>query len=282
MKKYEKNTPDLWLGFFPTPKPEGNKYDRGHVVIGGGGIASTGAAKIAARCALRSGVGLVSVACDRESLPVYAASFQAVMTKPVENKKDFSHLIEDKRVTAVSLGSGAGVSEKTKEFVLAALAKNKPLVLDADAISVFANIQHLLFPAIKSPCIITPHEGEFKRLFGKLIVDSGSDIESRLIRAKKAAELSGAVIILKGFNSIITAPDGRVAVNYNATPYLASAGTGDALTGICAGLLAQAMPAFEAACAAVWLHSEAASRFGAGLIAEDIADLLPCILQKII
>jgi NAD(P)H-hydrate epimerase len=273
----QENTPDLWLEHFPFPKQEGNKYDRGHAVIGGGGIASTGAAKIAARCALRSGSGLVSVACDMESLPIYAASFQAVMTKPVGNVQEFVKLIDDKRVTAVSLGSGAGVSKKTKDFVLAALAENKPLVLDADAISVFSDSPNLLFSAIKSPCIMTPHEGEFKRLFGRLVEEG----DSKSARAKKAAKLSGAVVVLKGFNTVIAAPDGRSAINNNATPYLASAGTGDALAGICVGLLAQGMPAFEAACAGIWLHAEAASRFGAGLIAEDIAELLPEILRRL-
>ncbi|MEQ1789282.1 MAG: NAD(P)H-hydrate dehydratase [Rickettsiales bacterium] len=275
-----KNTPDLWLKHFPVPMPEGNKYDRGHAIIGGGGIASTGAAKLVASCALRSGAGLVSVACDRESLPVYAASFQAVMTKLVENKQEFVRLIEDSRVSVISLGSGAGITEKTKEFVLAVLAKNKPLLLDADAISVFASNPLLLFSAIKSsksPCVMTPHEGEFKRLFGAFIEDN----DSGLIRAKKASQLSGAVVVLKGFNTIIAAPDGRAAINHNATPYLATAGSGDALAGICVGLLAQAMPVFEAACAGVWLHSEVASRFGAGLIAEDIAELLPDLLKEI-
>jgi hydroxyethylthiazole kinase-like uncharacterized protein yjeF len=275
-----KNTPDLWLKHFPVPMPEGNKYDRGHAIIGGGGIASTGAAKLVASCALRSGAGLVSVACDRESLLVYAASFQAVMTKLVENKQEFVRLIEDSRVSVISLGSGAGITEKTKEFVLAVLAKNKPLLLDADAISVFASNPLLLFSAIKSsksPCVMTPHEGEFKRLFGAFIEDN----DSGLIRAKKASQLSGAVVVLKGFNTIIAAPDGRAAINHNATPYLATAGSGDALAGICVGLLAQAMPVFEAACAGVWLHSEVASRFGAGLIAEDIAELLPDLLKEI-
>ncbi len=273
----QENTPDLWLEHFPFPKQEGNKYDRGHAVIGGGGIASTGAAKIVARCALRSGAGLVSVACDAESLPIYATSFQAVMTKQVDNVQEFVKLIDDKRVTAVSLGSGAGVSERTKEFALAALAKNKPLVLDADAISVFSDNPHLLFSAIKSSCIMTPHEGEFSRLFGRLVEEG----DSKLARAKKAAKLSGSVVVLKGFNTVIAAPDGRSAVNCNATPYLASAGTGDALAGICVGLLAQDMPAFEAACAGTWLHAEAASIFGVGLIAEDIAELLPEVLRSL-
>ena len=274
MKNIEvKNSPDLWREYFPIPKREGDKYDRGHVVVGGGCIASTGAAKIVARCALRAGAGLVSVACDRESLPVYAASFQAVMTKITENVEEFSALISDERVTALSLGSGAGVNEKTKEFVLTALAKRKAVVLDADALSVFASSPNTLFFSIESPCILTPHEGEFQRLF-----NSDGD---RITRAKKAAGLSGAVVVLKGFNTVIATADGRVVVNHNATPYLATAGSGDALAGICAGLLAQGMPIFETACAAVWLHSEAGTKFGAGLTAEDIADLLPAIIQEI-
>ncbi len=272
-----KNSPDVWLEHFPLIKPEYNKYDRGYAVIGGGGVASTGAAKISARCALRSGAGLVSIACDKESLPVYASSLQAVMTKLINNTQDFANLIEDKKITAVALGSGAGVIDKTKEFVLCALEKNKPAVIDADAISVFADSPNLLFNSIKSPCILTPHEGEFKRLFGA-VVDMEKD---RVERAKQAAKLSGAVIVLKGADTVITAPDSRIAINYDAPPYLATAGTGDALAGICAGLLAQGMPVFEAACAAVWLHTQAALKFGIGLIAEDIADLLPAVLKEI-
>lgn len=279
------NTPGLWLKYFPLPKPEDNKYDRGHAIIVGGGISTTGAAKIAARCALRSGAGLVSVACDTESLPVYAASFQAVMTKLVNNKKEFANLIADERVTALLSGPGAGVTARTREFALAALAGNKPLILDADAITVFEGAPDLLFSAIKSSLnssgILTPHEGEFKRLFATLAADGDISLDSKITRARKAAELSGAILILKGFNTVIASPGKQVAINYNATPYLASAGTGDALAGICVGLLAQGMPAFEAACAGVWLHSEAASRFGPGLIAEDIADLLPSILREL-
>lgn len=272
-----RNSPELWLEHFPALKPEYNKYDRGYVVIGGGGIASTGAARISARCALRSGAGLVSVACDSESLPVYASSLQAVMTRLTNNAEEFLKLIEDKKVTSIALGSGAGVTERTQEFVLAALEMNKPVVIDADAISVFADNPQLLFSSIKSPCIMTPHEGEFARLFGNLI-DSR---QGRTERAQQAAKLSGSVVILKGADTVIAAPDGKTVINYDAPPYLATAGTGDALAGICAGLLAQGMPAFAAACAAVWMHTQAAIKFGIGLIAEDIADLLPEVLKEI-
>ncbi len=272
-----KNTPDLWLKNFPHPSKEGNKYDRGHLVVSGGEIACTGATKIAARSALRAGAGLVSVACDATALPIYAAAFSAVMTKLVSSVEDFSSLIADERVTAVLIGCGGGVTQKTQDFVLTSLSHGKKTVLDADALSIFTKNPDKLFSAIKSEAILTPHEGEFKRLFGSLI----SDNDDRLERARKAANISGAVVILKGFNTIIAAPDGAYAINENATPYLATAGSGDALAGIAASLLAQGMHAFNAACAAVWLHGEVASRFGAGLIAEDIAEGIPSVLQEI-
>lgn len=275
----QKNIPQLWLGHFHFPKAEENKYDRGHVVIAGGGITSAGATKLAARAALRAGAGLVSVACDAQALPIYAASFQAVMTKPVDTGADFSALIADKRVSAALIGPGFGMSEKTRDYVHRILTLKKPAVLDADALSVFSENPAELFAAINYPsnekCIITPHEGEFARLFPPSICGNAD----REKRARLAAKLSGAVVILKGNKTIIAAPDGKAAINENATPYLATAGSGDALAGICVSLLAQSIPAFEAACAGVWLHAEAGARFGAGLIAEDIEKLLPGIIS---
>lgn len=270
------NDPSLWRDKLPVPLPEGNKYDRGYAVITGGGLLSTGATKLAAGAALRIGAGLVSVACDSESLPVYAAYFQAVMNKLVWSVEEFSAFIADEKVTAVLVGCGCGVTQKTKDFALAALNLHKPTVLDADALTVFKDNPNELFSAIKSakkPCILTPHEGEFARIFS---IDS-----SRLERAKKSAEISGAVVILKGFNTVIAAPDGRVVINNNASPYLATAGSGDVLAGMCVGLLAGNMPAFEAACAVVWLHGEVGSKLGVGLIAEDIEEMLPKILSEI-
>ena len=245
-------------------------------MITGGWLLSTGATKLAAVAALRIGAGLVSVACDSESLPVYANCFQAVMNKLVRSVEEFSAIIADAKVTAVLVGCGGGVTQKTKDFALATLNLHKPTVLDADALTVFKDNPNELFSAIKSakkPCILTPHDGEFARLFS---MDG-----DRLERAKKAAEISGAVVILKGFNTIIASPDGRVVVNNNASPYLATAGSGDVLAGMCVGLLAGNMSAFEAACAVVWLHGEAGSKLGVGLIAEDIAKVLPEILREV-
>ena len=305
------NDPSLWRDKVPVPLPEGNKYDRGYAVITGGWLLSTGATKLAAVAALRIGAGLVSVACDSESLPVYANCFQAVMNKLVRSAKEFSALIEDAKVTAVLIGCGGGITQKTKDFALAALNLHKQTVLDADAITVFKDNPNELFSAIKSskkPCILTPHEGEFARIFSialPLSSYTSSAVGScdythtspslpvaekklkhyidgdRLERAKKSAEISGAVVVLKGFNTIIAAPDGRVVINNNASPYLATAGSGDVLAGMCVGLLAGNMPAFEAACAAVWLHGEAGSKLGVGLIAEDIAKVLPEILREV-
>lgn len=270
-----KNTPALWRAAFPVPRRAGNKYDRGHCIVLGGPLRSTGAAQLAATAALRAGAGLVSVACDRASLPVYAAALQAVMTKPAGTLAAFDRLVSDSRVTAVLLGPGAGVSARTKSFVLKSLARRKPAVLDADALSVFEGASARLFKAIASPCILTPHEGEFSRLF--------PDIKgNRLARARAAAARSGAVVVLKGSETVIAAPDGRAAVNAPATPYLATAGTGDVLAGLCAGLLAQGMDPFKAACAAVWLQAEAARTVGAGLIAEDLPDILPDVLRRVL
>ncbi len=278
MKKVvsKKNTPDLWIGKLPWPNAHSHKYNRGYAIVNGGDWDQTGAAKIAAYCALRVGAGAVSVACTAKALPLYGTSFQAIMTKLVGNKAGFSKLIKDPRVSAVLLGPGNGINARTKSYVMEALRQKKPLVLDADALTVFSKTPGALFKAIVSPCILTPHEGEFKKLFGDWRANA-----NRSSKVLKSAKESGAVVILKGFNTIIASPDGRLVINSNATPFLATAGAGDALAGICVGLLAQGMPAFEVACVGVWLHGQAASQFGPGLIAEDIADLLPGVLCSI-
>jgi hydroxyethylthiazole kinase-like uncharacterized protein yjeF len=269
------NTPATFLPHFRWPAAESHKYTRGHAIVAGGPIASTGAARIAALNALRTGAGLVSIACDREALPIYAASCLAVMTKPIASDNDFHTLLADPHVTALLIGPGAGIGEATQARTLAILAEHKPVVLDADALTSFAGAPEQLLAAIQSPCIITPHEGEFSRLFW-------NDVDSALpreARALQAAKLSNSIVVLKGHETLIASPDGRVSVNRDATPFLATAGAGDALAGICLGLLAQSIPAYEAACAAVWLHTQAANLIGPGLIAEDIATLLPNVLS---
>jgi NAD(P)H-hydrate epimerase len=268
------NSPDLWLARLPRPQPSGSKYDRGHAVVVGGPVAQTGAARLAARSALRIGAGLVTVACDPSALMVYAVALEAVMTKAVRDAEAFADLIGDGRVKAVLIGPGAGVTERTRDFVLAALSAQKPCVLDADAITVFKDKPQTLFAAIGSPVLLTPHEGEFARLFGK--------VEHREADARQAAKTSGAVVLLKGSDTVIAAPDGRIVINRSAPPWLATAGSGDTLAGLATGLIAQGMGPFDAACAACWVHAEAARRFGPGLIAEDLSEQVPAVLRDLL
>ncbi len=270
------NAPDLWADRFPWPRADSHKYDRGHAVVVGG-ARLTGAARLAARGALRAGAGLVTIAGDPAALALYASAAAAVLVAPLGSAQAFAELLDDRRKNAVLIGPGTGVTLETQMRVLAALSAGKACVLDADALSVFADDPQLLFRAIRGPVLLTPHEGEFRRLFGA----PGAG-EGKLARARQAARVSGAVVLLKGFDTVIAAPDGRAAINTNAPPELASAGTGDVLAGIALGLIAQGMAPFEAACAAAWLHGEAARAVGPGLIADDLPDRLPQVLARLI
>ena len=267
------NCPRLWGEAFPWPGPQDHKYSRGHAVVVGGGIETTGAARLAARAALRAGAGLVTVACPPAALMVYAQALEAVMTRSIAEPDGFAALLADERKNALLIGPGNGVGEVTRKRVLASLAANKACVLDADALTSFENQPDELFSSISSPCILTPHEGEFRRIFA-----CEGDKPSR---ARAAAAKSGAVVLLKGADTVIAAPDGRLAINDNAPPELATAGSGDVLAGIAVALLAQGMTAYDAACAAAWLHGDAAARFGPGLIAEDICATLPVALASL-
>jgi hydroxyethylthiazole kinase-like uncharacterized protein yjeF len=278
------NVPALWSRYFPVPKHEGHKYDRGHAVVVSGPLWSTGAARLAARAALRAGAGLVTIASPREALAVNAAASLAVMVRPVDGAAELAKFLSDRRLNALAIGPGAGVGEATCERVLAALAGERAVVLDADAITSFASNPQRLAKALqaRSPqaTILTPHEGEFSRYFGAL--DEKARALSRLERARLAAKLVGSVVVLKGADTVVAAPDGRAAISANAPAYLATAGAGDVLTGMVTGLLAQGMPTFEAAAAAVWLHGEAATAFGPGLIAEDLSETLPRLYRALL
>lgn len=266
------NNPDLWLTQFPWPKASDHKYLRGHVLVLGGAI-MTGAARLSALAAGRIGAGMVTIAAPRSSWPIYASSLTHIMVQPFTTTDDWETLLSDARKNVIVVGPGAGVSEDTREYTLSALKTARALVLDADALTSFASHPDDLFSAIKGPCVMTPHEGEFARLFSL----SGTRID----RACSAARLSGAVVILKGSETIIASPSGQVVVNSDAPPELATGGTGDVLTGIVAGLLAQGMDPFWAATAAVWCHSDAAKRFGPGLVADDLPIMLPLVLRHL-
>lgn len=267
------NGPDLWLPRYPRPSLNGHKYQRGHALIVGGRI-MTGAARLAAMACARVGAGLVSIAAPASVWPVYAASTNSIMVHPMPDSGSLDPILADGRINALLLGPGAGVSDQTRLHVLQALRSARAVVLDADAISVFASDPQALFDAIASPCVLTPHEGEFNRVFSV----SGHKLQ----RAGKAAQLSGAVVVLKGADTVIAAPDGRLVVNANAPATLATGGTGDVLAGLITGLMAQGMAAFDAAAAGVWLHGEAARLFGPGLLSEDLPGMLPRVLRRLL
>ncbi|MBK5949416.1 bifunctional ADP-dependent NAD(P)H-hydrate dehydratase/NAD(P)H-hydrate epimerase [Rhodobium orientis] len=281
------NEPALWRDRWHPPVAEGHKYARGHAVVVSGPASATGAARLAAMAALRAGAGLVSLASPPSAVLVNAAHLTAVMVKSFRGAQGLAELLSDARLNAVAIGPGIGTGSGTKDLVGACLVGTRAVVLDADALTAYRNEPQGLFGAIaghSGPGVaMTPHEGEFSRLFPDLGGgDRGACGVSKPDRARVAAARSGAVVVLKGPDTVIAAPDGRVAINANAPPWLATAGSGDVLTGIVAGLLAQKMPPFEAAAMAVWMHGKAASRFGPGMIAEDLAPALPAVFADLL
>lgn len=268
------NAPVLWRDRFPWPGPGDHKYTRGHATIYGSSV-MTGAARLAARAARRVGAGMVTIAAPAVALPIYAAGDPGVLLQPMDNAVALAALLIDRRRNAVLVGPGAGLSEGTRAMAISALRAGRAAVLDADALGACATDPVKLFAAIAGPTILTPHGGEFARLFPDL-----AD-RDKLTRTRAAAARSGAVVVAKGWDTVIAAPDGRAVINNNAPPTLATAGSGDVLAGLIVGLLAQGMNAFDAACAGCWLHGAAAAAFGPGLIAEDIAEKLPGVLTQL-
>lgn len=278
------NCPELWLADFPVPGVDTHKYRRGHVGVFSGGPTSTGAARLSALAAARSGAGAVTVLSPGNALAVNAMHLTSIMLRKADDRTDVEAFLADRRPSAFVLGPGFGVGDRTREFALAVLAARagvEGLVLDADGITSFRDRPEDLFAAAADAApalVLTPHDGEFARLFPDLAAD---DDLSKLERARQAAARAHGVVVAKGADTVIAAPDGRAAINDNGAPWLATAGSGDVLAGIIAGLLAQGMPAFEAACAAVWMHGEAGSRFGPGLIAEDLPQALVPVLREL-
>ncbi|MEQ8321532.1 MAG: NAD(P)H-hydrate dehydratase [Rhodospirillales bacterium] len=264
------NKPDNWSAqVFGLRSATRHKYDRGHLVIAGS-AAMPGAARLAARAARRAGAGLVTLAVPETAQQTYLTGDPGNI---VEIRDRFADTLSDVRRNAVLIGPGIGIGDETRAMVLQAIDKGvRSVVLDADALTSFADEPKALFRQIRGRCVMTPHEGEFRRLF-KLSGD-------KLSRARAAAALSNAVIVLKGADTVIAAPDGRAAINANAPAWLGTAGAGDVLAGIIAGLMATGVSPFAAAQAGVWLHGAAAGRFGPGLIAEDLADMLPKVLSE--
>lgn len=281
------NVPALWGEHFPRPSIDTHKYARGHVGVFSGGPSSTGAARLSARAAARAGAGAVTLLSPGNALQVNAAHLTSIILRKADTPEEVAGWLAERKPGALVFGPGAGLQESVGDFALklveASAGVVPHIVLDADALTHLSRRRAMFVRAFRKnnapQIVLTPHEGEFARVFPDIAADESL---SKLDRARKAAKLTRATMILKGPDTVVASPDGRAAINANAAPWLATAGSGDVLAGITAGLLAQGMPSFEAACAAVWLHSEAGSRFGPGLIAEDLPDLLPPLLRDLL
>lgn len=275
------NTPDEFSKAMPALGALSHKYSRGSALMVSGGPWNTGAARLAAMSALRVGAGLVTIAACEAALPILASHLTAIMLHKADNGREIGKILHDKRITACGIGPAAGIGHDTVEKVLTVLDAGCAVVLDADALTSFEGNCEMLFEAIRArperQVILTPHEGEFARLFKGASVSG----DSKCQRAVDASSASGAVIVFKGSDTVIADTDGRSAINANAPSWLATAGSGDVLTGLSLGLLAQGVPAFEAASSAVWLHGEAADGFGPGLISEDLPDRIPDALTTL-
>jgi len=269
------NGPELWLARFPWPAAASHKHARGRLIVISGEAWSTGAARLAARAGLRIGAGLVTLYSPQEALAANAAHLEAVMLKPFDTDLELEQAAD--QADAAVIGPAAGVTETTLLNVLALARTGAALVLDADAITVFRDDPDELFSVLDRDDVLTPHQGEFERLFPGMLKAA----PERITAARRAAEKAGAVVLLKGADTVIAAPDGRAAVNVNGSPWLATAGSGDVLAGFIGGLVSQGMESFEAACAAAWIHAEAAELHGPGLISEDLPGLAPAVLRRL-
>ena len=268
--------PQLWENVapvLPSIASDTHKYRRGHAVVLSGPEFATGAARLAAMAAARIGSGVVSIVGTAAALRVHAAHVSSIMLKEADSEADLKAVLEDKRITALCLGPGAGAGAVLRRKVLAALRTEIACVLDADALTSFEGHSHELFHAIKTDLqrsvVLTPHEGEFARLFNEI----AESHESKVERVRHAASLSGAIVLLKGADTVVGAPDGQAKINASAPAKLATAGSGDVLAGIITGLLAQGTDGFDAACSGAWLHGEAGNKvMRRSLIAEDLVD----------
>ena len=269
------NSPAVWLERFPWPNAASHKHARGRLAVVSGDQLSTGAARLAARGGLRIGAGVVTVLSPPAALAANAAHLEAIMLRAFESDAELVAAADN--ADAVVIGPAAGVTPATRAHVFALAHSGAALVLDADALTVFRDKPADLFKALDRDDVLTPHPGEFERIFPGLLKTS----PHRVAAARAAAEKAGAIVILKGADTVIAAPDGRAAVNIEPAPWLATAGSGDVLTGFVAGLIAQGMDSFEAACAGAWIHAECARRHGPGLIAEDLPGLAVGVLAEL-
>ncbi|MFN3858172.1 MAG: NAD(P)H-hydrate dehydratase [Caulobacter sp.] len=269
------NAPDLWERAFPWPGAASHKHARGRLVVVGGDALHTGAARLAARAGLRIGAGVVTVLSPPSASAIYAGTLEAVMVQAFDSEAELQQQAD--RADAAVIGPAAGVSPATRANLFALIRTGAALVVDADALTVFRDRPEDLFAVLDKDDVLTPHPGEFERLFPGLLAASANRVEA----ARAAAARAGAVVLLKGADTVVAAPDGRAAVNLVSAPWLATAGSGDVLAGFIAGLAAQGMDSFLAACAGAWIHADCAARFGPGLTAEDLPGLAPGTLGRL-
>ncbi len=266
-------------------RPEAHKYDHGHALVLAGGPGRGGAARLAARAALRVGAGLVTLACPADALTENAARLDAIMLRGVTEIDDLVEILADGRITSVCLGPGLGIGETAVAQLEAVLGAERATVVDADALTVFEDAPEVLFAMLHEACVLTPHLGEFRRVFPDLASDAAQDGVARADAVRAAAARAGCTVLLKGPRTLIAAPDGRAwisdATGAAAAPWLATAGSGDVLAGLIAGLLARGLVPEEAAATAAWLHAEAARSFGPGLVAEDLPEELPKVFRAL-
>jgi len=273
------NQPPLWGASFGRPTWQAHKYHRGHVMAVSGGAMNTGAIRLAAISALRIGAGLVTVLSPKDAAAAHAAHLTAIMLRQADTADEIAENMQgaDKYPMVAVIGPAAGVGEATRDKVLAVLKSKAGAVLDADALTSFADAAPALFEALRRDDVLTPHTGEFARLFPDIALGDG-----KLAAARAASKKAGCIVVLKGADTVIAAPDGRAAVNVNAPADLATAGAGDVLAGLIAGLRAQGMSGFEAACAGVWFHGACGQAAGPGLIAEDLPGAAPSVLRALL
>jgi hydroxyethylthiazole kinase-like uncharacterized protein yjeF len=269
------NGPDLWLARFPWPSTSSHKHSRGRLIVVSGEMWSTGAARLSARAGLRIGAGLVTLFSPPDALLVNAAHLEAIMLRPFDTDVELETAAAD--VDAAVIGPAAGVDEATVSNLFALARTGAAIVIDADALTAFRDDPDELFSVLDRDDVLTPHPGEFERVFPGLLKGS----PERITAARAGAAKAHAVVVLKGPDTVVAAPDGRAVVNMNGQPWLATAGSGDVLAGFIGGLIAQGMDTFDAACAAVWIHAEAAAIHGVGLIAEDLPGLAPQVLRRL-
>jgi len=262
-----------WRATFPWPEPDTHKHERGRLGVVSGSALRTGAARLAARAGLRIGAGLVRILCPPDASLIVAGAVEAVMVDEFTSPEALARLADP--LDAVVIGPAAGLTEATVHNLMALTRTGAALIVDADALTIFKGRPRQLFDGLDRDDVLTPHEGEFERLFPGLLS------QGREAAARIAAAEAGCVVVLKGRATVVAAPDGRLSVNDNGSPWLATAGSGDVLAGMIGGLVAQRMDSFDAACAAVWLHADAGARFGPGLIAEDLAEMLPTVLRAL-